>query len=193
MGGSSSQPLRLCSNHCSKWPEALNRQAIDACGLHVPQACARTPRGSSEAARLRVRCRGAWHASSRLWDGWIGYTGGSGGQQPLIFDIHGEPLGRSQVLRLPFWGHPPADVTLGNRRRQCFRGQRQLLWYADSTPCWSQDHSLPSALTLNDAVAYPARTPNLASGSAIKDGFVGPVRDLIWRSAACIRVGNTLG
>ena len=31
---------------------------------------------------------------SRLWDGWIGYTGGSGGQQPLIFDIHGEPLGR---------------------------------------------------------------------------------------------------
>ena len=72
------------------------------------------------------------------------------------------------ATRVPLWSHLAADVSLGNRRRQCFRGQRQLLWYADSTPCWSQDHSLPSALTLNDAVAYPARTPNLASGSAIK-------------------------
>ena len=74
---------------------------------------------------------------------------------------------------VPLWSHLAADVSLGNCRRQCFRGQRQLLWYADSTPCWSQDHSLPSALILNDAVAYPARTPalptNLASGSAIKD------------------------
>ena len=97
------------------------------------------------------------------------------------------------ATRVPLWSHLAADVSLGNRRRQCFRGQRQLLWYADSTPCWSQDHSLPSALTLNDAVAYPARTPNLASGSAIKDGFVGPVRDLIWRSAACIHARNDLG
>ena len=80
-----------------------------------------------------------------------------------------------------------------NRRRQCFRGQRQLLWYADSTPCWSQDHSLPSALILNDAVAYPARTPHLASGSAIKDRVVEPLRELIWRHVACIRVGNALG
>ena len=63
------------------------------------------------------------------------------------------------ATRVPLWSHLAADVSLGNRRRQCFRGQRQLLWYADSTPCWSQDHSLPSALTLNDAVAYPARDP----------------------------------
>ena len=159
----------------------------------APSLCTNPGRKLHGAARLRVRCRGAWHESSRLWDGWIGYTGGYGGQQPLIFDIHGEPLGRSQVLRLPFWGHPPADVTLGNRRRQCFRGQRQLLWYADSTPCWSQDHSLPSALTLNDAVAYPARTPNLASDSAIKDRVVEPMRELILAQAAWFQAGNTLG
>ena len=97
------------------------------------------------------------------------------------------------ATRVPLWSHLAADVSLGNRRRQCFRGQRQLLWYADSTPCWSQDHSLPSALTLNDAVAYPARTPNLASGSAIKDRIVQATTELILAQAAWFQAGDNLG
>ena len=99
-------------------------------------------------AKLRVRCRGVWHVSSRLWDGWIGYTGGSGGQQPLIFDIHGEPLGRWWVphgchcgatLR-PMSAWETVDANASEAKGSCYGMLTPHPVGLKTTPCRQRSH-----------------------------------------------------
>ena len=148
MGGSSSQPLRLCSTiAASGLRRNIGKRSMPVASI-APSLCTNPGRKLHGPARLHVRCRGAWHASSRLWDGWIGYTGGSGGQQPLIFDIHGEPLGRWWVphgchcgatLR-PMSAWETVDANASEAKGSCYGMLTPHPVGLKTTPCRQRSH-----------------------------------------------------